>query len=268
MPWGRLDDSLYDHPKLDLLPVEDRLAGVGLWARAISWCNRFLTDGHVPRDRVTKLDGTIDLADQLVTAGLWEPASHGYQIHDFLEFNDSRAEVLERRQKDAERKAAWRKAKDAEKASGGSHSGTSRTKKPDVPRGVTPSVRPESRRQSRDSTRARAGANPDPTRPDPSSMNSPQPPASGGPSRSNGTSPRQVAKAEQDRVDGEAKQRRDRRSQRQLAYLRGALTEAQRVEMNERDAPLEEIPDYAEHQAKLRAEAEAASPLDAWTRTG
>src|SRR5262245_46818288 len=111
MPWGRLDDSLYDHPKLDLLPIEQRLAGVGLWARSISWCNRFLTDGHIPRNRIEKLDGTPELADLLVAAGLFETDASGYRIHDFLEFNDSRAHVEERRSKDAERKAAWRDKK-------------------------------------------------------------------------------------------------------------------------------------------------------------
>lgn len=153
MPWGRLDDSLYDHPKLDLLPAEERLAAVGLWARAISWCNRFLTDGLVPRDRIVKLDGTLDLADLLVGAGLFEPAAHGYQIHDFLEFNDSREKVEKRRVGDAERKAQWRAdreaAKNGTKPSGGSHSGTPRTKRDVVPVGVTPESQVESPRDSR-----------------------------------------------------------------------------------------------------------------------
>lgn len=54
MPWGRLDDSFYDHPKLDDLG-SSRLAGAGLWAIAISWCNRRLTDGLVPRERIRQL---------------------------------------------------------------------------------------------------------------------------------------------------------------------------------------------------------------------
>jgi hypothetical protein len=86
MPWGRLDDSFYDHPKLDRIPVEHRLACVGLWARAISWCNRFLTDGHVPRTRVDRLDGSQELAHRLVAAGLFEETATGYLVHDFLEF--------------------------------------------------------------------------------------------------------------------------------------------------------------------------------------
>ena len=120
MPWGRVDDSHYDHPKLDRLPAASeavatvsaeglvRLAAVGLFWRAISWCNRFLTDGHVPRDRVAKLDGSVELAELLVGSGLWEEAGHGYQVHDFLDFNVSRAEILKRREKEAARKAEYR----------------------------------------------------------------------------------------------------------------------------------------------------------------
>lgn len=98
MPWGRIDDSLYDHPKLDHLG--HRLAAVGLHALALSWCNRWLTDGEVPRRQVVKLGGTVRLADELVTAGLWERHGQDYRIHDYLDYNQSRQEVGEvRRQK-------------------------------------------------------------------------------------------------------------------------------------------------------------------------
>jgi hypothetical protein len=175
MPWGRLDDSLYDHPKLDLIPVEERLAAIGLWARAISWCNRFLTDGLVPRDRIAKLDGTADLADRLVVAGLFDSGgnvpSGAYQIHDFLSFNDSREKVMERRQHDADRKAKWRAAREAEKNGkrprGARHSGTARSNGQIVPPSVTPSGTPDKPVLSQRDSRTRE-SRPDPTRPDPS----------------------------------------------------------------------------------------------------
>lgn len=167
MPWGRLDDSLYDHPKLDLIPVDDRLAAVGLWARALSWCNRFLTDGLVPRDRVAKLDGSTLLADRLVVAGLFDDVPSGYRIHDFLEFNDSRQMVLERRAKEAARKAAYRAAKASPNGTpNGTTGGTDEDATHDVPAGQ-PAKGPNvshglSHRPSRRDSRAR---NPDPTRP-------------------------------------------------------------------------------------------------------
>lgn len=81
---------------------------------------------------------------------------------------------------------------------------------------------------------------------------SPQPPTSGGrPSRANGDSPRQLAKAAREREAQVAKALAWRRNQRQLAYLRGVLTEAERIEMDGRDAPLEEISDWAERLASF-----------------
>ena len=102
MPWGKLDDSLYDNPKLDKLG-KHRMAGVGLWAVAISWCNRWLTDGLVTPERVRALGGTIRQAEALVVAGLFDRAEGGYAVHDFLAFNDSRADVLARRESQAQR---------------------------------------------------------------------------------------------------------------------------------------------------------------------
>lgn len=81
---------------------------------------------------------------------------------------------------------------------------------------------------------------------------SPQPPASGGRgSRSNGTTPRQLAAAAQAKVDEANEGRRYRVNQRLLAYSRGAISEAQQSDMNRRDAQLDEIPDWLEHLAKL-----------------
>jgi hypothetical protein len=98
MPWGRIDDGFYDHPKLDDLG-RNRLACIGLYALALSWSNRYLTDGHIPDDRVKRLGGTPVLADALVRAGLWDKLVDGYRIHDFLDYNESADDVRERRRR-------------------------------------------------------------------------------------------------------------------------------------------------------------------------
>lgn len=96
MPWGRIDDSLYDHPKLDALG-KNRLPAIGLWVICISWSNRYLTDGAVPADRIRRLGGTTALATSLVNAGLLDKTDDGYTIHDFHDFNQTRTEIeLER----------------------------------------------------------------------------------------------------------------------------------------------------------------------------
>ena len=105
MPWGKVDDNFYDHPKLDRLPAKDRLACIGLHWLAVSWCNRYLTDGEVPEDRVVRLGGSTRLATDLVTAGLWERTGDGYLVHDYLDYNQSRDQIERARE---QRSAAGR----------------------------------------------------------------------------------------------------------------------------------------------------------------
>lgn len=93
MPWGRIDDTFYDHPKLERLG-KHRLAAIGLHALALSWCNRWLTDGVIPASRVRWFGGTTGQTSALVEAGMWETAEGGFRIHDFLEYNQSKAAVL------------------------------------------------------------------------------------------------------------------------------------------------------------------------------
>jgi hypothetical protein len=267
MPWGRLDDSLYDHPKLDDLPAdaevlesfEDahddllRLAALGLWARSVSYSNRHLTDGILTRSAVIrKLGGTSELADALVIAGLFERTATGYAIHDFLDFNDSRADVLARRQYDANRKAAQRAAKASGRSPGGTSNGTGadvQSESERSPAGVPRSARPHARGRA-------PATRPDPTRP----SSTPQPPASGG-RRSNGTSPRQVAaKAAASAAETEGA-KRYRRNQRHLAYLRGAIDGETQRAMDAADTPLEEIPGWAEYLEAKRAEADSDGPI-------
>jgi len=68
----------------------------------------------------------------------------------------------------------------------------------------------------------------------------PLPPTSGG-SRSNGTNPRAVAAALTRKAEEAERDRKARRQKRYLAYARGQITEAQRMDMDERDADLAEL---------------------------
>jgi hypothetical protein len=138
MPWGKLDDSLYDHPKLNKLG-RNRLAGVGLWSVAISWCNRRLTDGHVPLEQIKRLGGTVRLADALVVAGLLERTPDGYLVHDFLHFNESKATVLARRAAEAERQRKRREAEALSRAESGRDNGRTPTVSTSTPSSPVPS---------------------------------------------------------------------------------------------------------------------------------
>lgn len=129
MPWVRIDDGFYDHPKF----IKAGPLGIALWVTALAWCNRNLTDGFVPAPQVRRLcdfNGlgwrmwTGDLAgggedvdpfavaEQLVDLEIWEHAEGGYRVHDFLKFQPSRRQVEaeRRRMKEAKSEAGKRGA--------------------------------------------------------------------------------------------------------------------------------------------------------------
>jgi hypothetical protein len=109
----------------DLYPEHPKLVGLGTWAEvagwlnlaALCWCKRYLTDGVLPKAAVWRLasfrgmaiDGEAvtpeSVAARLVAATLWtELEGDRYRIHDFLEYQESRDVVLERRRGDRDRK--------------------------------------------------------------------------------------------------------------------------------------------------------------------
>lgn len=101
MPWAKLDDGLAFHAKI----IEAGNAATGVWARGLAWSAFHLTDGHVPAKiaRVIAGESRGALA-ALVRSRLWVECPGGYQIHDYLKYNPSKAEVLEKREKDRTRK--------------------------------------------------------------------------------------------------------------------------------------------------------------------
>lgn len=101
MGWIKLDDSFIDHPKyLEAGPLAGYLCIAGM-----AWCNRNLTDGFIPRGQVRRLvdfDGygehawptdAMNLADELVAAGLWEKEERGYRVHDYHDWQRSREQI-------------------------------------------------------------------------------------------------------------------------------------------------------------------------------
>lgn len=110
MPWVKLDDRFPSHRKIALL--SDR--AFRLHVSAMCWCAENLTDGHIG-DRelalVTRVRGVKATAQQLEDAGLWDRTEDGWEIHDYLEYNPSREQVLIERKKNAERQERFRRRK-------------------------------------------------------------------------------------------------------------------------------------------------------------
>jgi hypothetical protein len=102
MPWVRLDDGYPEHPKVD------QVGPLAAWLNVCAWayCARNLTDGFVPGAQVSRLANVKQpdkLSQKLVAARLWECVEGGYQVHDYLAYNPSRAQVMKERDKASER---------------------------------------------------------------------------------------------------------------------------------------------------------------------
>ncbi len=93
-----------DHPKVAGLSD----AALAMHIRALCYCARYLTDGLVPVTVLAKL-GSEFAAAELERAGLWKKAHEGWQIHDFLEYQESRKKVTRRRAKGKARLERFRK---------------------------------------------------------------------------------------------------------------------------------------------------------------
>lgn len=107
MPWVRFDDQF---------PIHRRIAGLSdgafrLHVAAICWCARNLTDGYVASvdvEHVSRSRRPWRQVDELVGAGTWHVVDGGWLIHDYLEYQPSKAQVEQERKGRAERQARWR----------------------------------------------------------------------------------------------------------------------------------------------------------------
>jgi hypothetical protein len=105
MTWVQIDDGMADHPKIMSLSH----GAFRLQIEGLCFANRNLTDGHVPRLAAHRHGKRY--AAELVAAGVWDAVDGGYMIHDYAEYQPSKAEVLERRAETAERVRNWRRNK-------------------------------------------------------------------------------------------------------------------------------------------------------------
>jgi len=104
MPYAHLDDRFYGNPKILSTP----LPAVGLYCLGLSYCNAQLTDGFIPRSAVAGWGGWAAAAKTLVARNLWEAVTDGFRVHDFLDWNPSREQVLEERAAARQRKTRWK----------------------------------------------------------------------------------------------------------------------------------------------------------------
>ena len=111
MPWAKLDDRAPSNPKV----FEAGVCAFGLFTQSLCYCAANLTDGFVPATALPLVSpGTsprllLALVDRLVKAGLWavDDERGGWVVHDYLDYNPSRADVLAEREAARKRKDVW-----------------------------------------------------------------------------------------------------------------------------------------------------------------
>lgn len=107
MAWGKLDDGFYDNPKIVRIARQSHGA-VGIHARAISYCAKHLTDGHIPAEVVQGFAplqrDREQMVEVLIAERAWYKSEDGYILHDYLDQNPSKEEVEAKRAEDRERK--------------------------------------------------------------------------------------------------------------------------------------------------------------------
>lgn len=151
MTWFKVDDGFGEHPKVDALGA-DTATALAVWLLCGNASARALTDGRVTESMLARSCSALSpvarrrAADALVRVSLWEISDEGgWRFKDWLDHQPARESVLAERAaaRDRQRKARQKKAV----TSTVSHAVTS----PELPR---------------------ESHNPDPTRPDPTHLES------------------------------------------------------------------------------------------------
>jgi hypothetical protein len=112
MPWVRLDDNFPNNRKISMLSAN----AFRLYVSALCWSSANLTEGFIAEDELRSIAHVRSAkvaSNQLVTRGLWERVEGGWRIHDYLEFNPTRAQVKTERSSNAARQKAYRDRKKA-----------------------------------------------------------------------------------------------------------------------------------------------------------
>lgn len=94
----RLDVRVRAHPKFLSVSAGARW----LWISAVGWCGEYLTDGRVPLVAVPTLTpdpGTDGLLSELARVGLVTLDGDAFHINDYLEYQESAADVRARRER-------------------------------------------------------------------------------------------------------------------------------------------------------------------------
>jgi hypothetical protein len=97
--WAKFDDQFYLNPKNASMDRDEQ----DIYMAGIVYCNGQLTDGFIPTSTVKMLCAWAKLPDKanaqaiaqrLVEHNYWEVVDGGFMVHDFLDWNISKAEAM------------------------------------------------------------------------------------------------------------------------------------------------------------------------------
>lgn len=110
MTWVKLDDGFMRHRKIRSLSHK----ALALHISGLCHCAAQLTDGRIERDDVPMLLAEAKVTKaaltELVAVGIWLDLGDHFLIHDYLEYQEPRAKVLQRREKWAKKKKSQRES--------------------------------------------------------------------------------------------------------------------------------------------------------------
>lgn len=112
MGWVRLDDNFADHPKV--IALSD--SAFRLFITGLCYSNRQLTDGFIPFRMVMAWagDNPAKPSDELEEQNLWERVETGFRIRSYDEYQPTRSQVEEKRERSKERLQRYRERRNAD----------------------------------------------------------------------------------------------------------------------------------------------------------
>jgi hypothetical protein len=105
--FAKIDANWPSHPKA----IKAGSKGRDLYIAGLCYCRRHLTDGFIPREALSTLQPGLKspsaVATLLVRLHLWEQRTDGFVIHDYLDWNDSAADIKATQEAAKKRKREW-----------------------------------------------------------------------------------------------------------------------------------------------------------------
>ena len=110
MAWVRIHDGALSHPKI--AGLVDWRNPFCVWVWGLSYCQLHLTDGRVVKAAIPNKDA-LRAAAQLVARGLWQDDGDAFTVHDYLDWNDSKADIQSKRDHARARVSKYREQRNA-----------------------------------------------------------------------------------------------------------------------------------------------------------